>query len=204
MSAGAQAQLAALAADPRFPAIVRAYAGRRARRSGLPYLHHVVEGALLLGQALGADHDTVVAFCLHPLFQDDASLAALDFEAGPLAGLEPRIVVWCMEYRALANAYTSRHPLRAPVEVPRGPLPQVEAMLVADKVQNTKDFLAHVDTAEGRSGQLRAYFDSWLAGLGVDAARYRQLAARLEAWAPLVARFVAGLERPGGAKGLSP
>jgi hypothetical protein len=59
------------------------------------------------------------------------------------------------------------------------PFDEVRLMLVADKVQNRRDFERHHLGMHPRSAELDAYFRRWLAFLDVDEPRYRSLVATL-------------------------
>lgn len=131
------------------------------------------EGLSIL-RHLGAGELAERAFCLHPLVQADEDLRA-NFEA--LAGFEGRVVALALEYRARANGYLSQHAPRAPGEIQLSPLAAVNAMLIADKVQNRKDFRAY-NADHPRAERLEAYFAEWLAALGVSEERYAELCAQ--------------------------
>jgi hypothetical protein len=49
------------------------YRGRRANRSGLPYINHIHEGLRVL-EIIGAGDMTRAAFCIHPIVQSDEEL----------------------------------------------------------------------------------------------------------------------------------
>jgi hypothetical protein len=180
--------LTRLEATPAYALIAARYRGKFARRSGLPYVNHIREGAYLLALTHGWDDDLLAAFCLHPVFQSDGLLAALlsPAEADDLARIPPRVIVLGMEYRRVANAYTIKDPVRTPERIELGPLEEVAHLLAADKVQNKKDFLKHIAGAHDRASYRRAtehsvaYFDSWLARLGVPPERYEWGAAQAE------------------------
>ncbi len=53
-------------------------------------------------------------------------------------------------------------------------------MLVADKIQNFKDFRRYHRVSHPRSARLERYFDRWLAALGVDAGQVELLARETE------------------------
>ena len=144
---------------------------RRAQRSGVPLIRHIAEGLAIL-RRLGAGDLAERAFCLHPLVQGDEDLEAHWQQLAPFDG---RVVALALEYRARANAYLSQHPPRAPSEIELSPLRAVNAMLIADKVQNRKDFRRyHRD--HPRAARLEAYFGAWLSALGVSEERYAELA----------------------------
>ncbi len=90
-----------------------------------------------------------------------------------------------MEYRRVANSYLSTKTVRKPTDIELSPIESVNQMLVADKVQNRKDFVAKLYKSENRDSYDRAseryieYFDSWLAALNVTPADYEALASEL-------------------------
>ena len=149
------------AVSPAYRAVAEHYGIKRARRSGVPLIQHIDEGLRIL-RDLGATAATMEAWCLHPLCQADADLATFDPRH-----FAPTAVMLAMEYRAVANGYLSHD------EIPAGGirlsvLSDVNLMLVADKVQNEKDFERHHMATHPKAERLRAYFGEWLAALGVD------------------------------------
>ncbi len=161
---------------PAYAASERHYGDRRARRSGRYLMAHIDEGLFLLGQ-LDAAQVERDAWCLHPLVQGDDDLRATwSLGDAPWRGIDPRAALLTMAYRATANAYLAHHPPAAP---PACPLPEVARLLVADKVQNRLDFERHLRGEIANSDRLDAYFAEWLAALGIDDARYVELARAL-------------------------
>lgn len=151
------------------------YGTRTTRRSGVPLMRHIDQGLAIL-RAIEASETAMRAFCLHPLLQSDADLAANYERIGDLAA-DPWVVVLAIEYRGVANAALASRPLARADEIALSPLVEVNQMLVADKVQNRSDFLQHHAATHPRSAELARYFELWLERLGVDDARYRALAA---------------------------
>src|SRR5689334_10398990 len=121
VSSGA-AFLQSLKGKPYFALIERKYAGKVARRSGVSYINHIREGALILYSLYGNEEDTIGAYCLHPLFQGDDYLVELVAEPESVDGIAPRILLLGMEYRRVANGYTIKSPLREPADIDIGPL----------------------------------------------------------------------------------
>jgi hypothetical protein len=162
--------------DPHYAAIRRFYGERRARRSGVPLMQHIDEGLSLLA-TLGAQLAARQAFCLHPIVQADADLAAA-FADGSTAldGVAARPLALAMEYRSVANAFLSTMVVD---EIRLSPLADVNLMLVADKVQNRKDFELHHAATHARAAELALYFRRWLTRLGISEARYAELCASL-------------------------
>lgn len=170
--------MGAEARDRRAYAVIAAWYGdRRAARSGRPLVAHIDEGLDIL-DALGAAPVEQDAWCLHPMVQADADLAASWPRPDLWRGLDPRAVALAMAYRHTANAYLS--PMPRPAQIPRSPLPAVARLLIADKVQNRKDFELYLRGDVPNSDRLDAYFADWLAALGVDDDRYLALAGRVE------------------------
>lgn len=159
-----------------YRAIAVHYGTRVAKRSQVPLIHHIDEGLAILAY-LGASSEAQRAYCLHPLVQDDAELAAHALVLHELTD-DPAVIALAFEYRNIANATLSTRPISSAAQIPLSPLPEVNAMLVADKVQNRADFLAHHLGTHARSDALDRYFRLWLERLGVDDARYAELVAQ--------------------------
>lgn len=159
-----------------YAAILAFYGDRCAKRSGVPLMNHIDEGLVIL-EEIGATEWAKRAFCLHPLVQEDDNLEEhFDW----LRQFDPWVVALTMEYRSVANEYLSQCPSRAPQEIRLSPLTDVNDMLIADKVQNYKDFLIyHLDTHD-RAQRLDQYFRQWLERLGVSKERFRELGRLLK------------------------
>ncbi len=173
-------------------AIEREYGMRTARRSGVPLVHHIDEGLAVL-QRIGASDEAMRAYCLHPLLQEDAAYAANLARVTALT--EPRVLELTLEYRRVANATLSRRTIASAADIPLSPAPEVNQMLVADKVQNRKDFLLHHRGRHPRSDALDRYFRLWLERLEVPEARFAELFEDLQVTAAPVP--LAGLARAG-------
>lgn len=151
------------------------YGDKTAERSGVKLINHIIEGCQIL-ERLGSRNEVKDAYCLHPMFQSDEAL----FEnAYLLTNLPCEVSALVMEYRNIANAG-----LRKNIVTPEGikirnpdisPLDEVNKMLIADKVQNRKDFLQYHDGIHKESYSLRNYFDIWLEVLGVSQVDYEIL-----------------------------
>jgi len=137
---------------------------------------HIEEGLAIL-EAIGADQLAKDAFCLHPLVQGDSDLQHSLQPGSVLSAfpVEARAVALAMEYRAVANAYLSHH-CTGPADRPGlSCIAEVNQMLVADKVQNRKDFERYHLGSHPNSRVLSQYFANWLSALGVSEAQYQEL-----------------------------
>ena len=77
-----------------------------------------------------------------------------------------------MEYRNVANRGLSCYQVDNPAQIYLSPIYDLKQMLIADKVQNFKDFNKyHLDT-HPKSIELNRYFRNWLRALGVLEAKY--------------------------------
>lgn len=168
---------APFADDPHYRAISTHYGDRRAERSQVPLINHINEGLMLLS-CLGADVIAGQAFCLHPLVQsDDALREFLQRRQDSLDALGVVPLALAMEYRAVANSYLSPHYTGPDDEVALSTVANVNLMLVADKVQNRKDFERFHLHTHPRARELDGYFKNWLRALGVSESDYRRLSA---------------------------
>jgi hypothetical protein len=155
--------------------IAKHYGDRVAKRSQVPLINHINEGLIILKE-IGAVETTKKAFCLHPLFQADEDLQENYYMA---SFVEPHVLLLTMEYRNIANAYLSDkidtdYPLKL------SPILEVNEMLIADKVQNLKDFATYHYGKHARSNELDRYFTKWLEALGVSFKQYESLCEKID------------------------
>lgn len=145
---------------------------RKATRSGVPYINHINEGLILM-RSLGHSYESQVSYCLHPIVQSDEDLAAEYFKRR-LANIDSYHVMLVMEYRNIANAYLSTRRIKNIDEIKLSPIKDVNDMLIADKIQNRKDFEIHHLGKHPRSKELAQYFSNWLHRLGVTEEQYKE------------------------------
>lgn len=158
-----------------YRAIAAHYGTRTAKRSGVPLIRHIDHGLAIL-RHLAASERARRAFCLHPLVQADADLAASFPRLAELTD-DLQVLALALEYRHIANATLSTRAIANAADIPLSPLADVNAMLVADKVQNRADFLRHHRDTHPRAAELDRYFRLWLERLGVGEDRYAELAS---------------------------
>lgn len=140
------------------------YGSKKPARAPVFLMNHIDEGLLIL-KWLGATYNAQRAFCLHPMLQDDDSLCANLQHVAPYAN--PTALVFAMEYRSVANAYLSKRKIESIDEIALSPLYYVNHMLIADKIQNRKDFTQYHKGTHRRSAELEQYFQNWLERLKV-------------------------------------
>lgn len=137
------------------------YGDKVANRSQVRLMNHIDEGLVVL-DSISASEDTMKAFCIHPMIQNDSDLKQ---NAGLIAHYcKPYVVMLAMEYRSVANEFLSdKVSPNLPIDAIRlSPLWEVNDMLVADKVQNYKDFITYHKDSHTRSKELQCYFEKWL------------------------------------------
>lgn len=175
--------------------IAKFYGERIAARSKVPLINHIHEGLAVMRE-IGASDFAQRAFCLHPLYQADADLTKHHLRSLP--GVPIQVILLVMEYRNQANAWLSDKVWLAnfndggPSLVQNGtptpgPLPEVRDMLVADKVQNYKDFRTYHLGTHPRSKELELYFETWLKVLGIDGLEFARLSGVIAAMRCFVA-----------------
>lgn len=159
-----------------YQAISAFYGDRRAERSGVPLIYHIEEGLAVL-KAIGASLTAEEAFCIHPMLQADADLKVAITGDSIFASydLNPEAIVVAMEYRAVANSYLSRHCITGREAINLGVVDDVRDMLIADKVQNRKDFEIYHLGRHAESDKLVLYFDNWMVRLNITPNRYVDL-----------------------------
>jgi hypothetical protein len=170
--------------SPEMTAIKNFYGRRKAARSQVPLILHVYEGLVIM-KAIGAAQDAKKGYMLHPLFQADAELHTVGYDYAQTAKNAVPVVL-AMEYRLYANAWLSDKVNKVDDklviygEPTAGPNLHIKHMLIADKVQNKKDFELYHKGTHPRSDELAFYFDQWLAALDIDQQQYQELVKEAE------------------------
>lgn len=163
--------------DYAYQLISRRYGAATTTQSGVPLINHIREGLEVLGW-IAASQDARAAFCIHPLLQADHDVSE-NWDSQELARISPSAIILAVEYRSVANDYLSAQEPRSIEDIRLSPLQGVNQMLVADKVQNFKDFRRYHQGTHPRARQLDLYFRSWLQRLEVGFAQFEDWEARL-------------------------
>ncbi len=149
------------------------YGDKKAKRSGVYLINHIDEGLRIL-ENIGASDTAKRAYCLHPIFQGDQDLLEV-FQSYPISPdqIYPEVLIAVMEYRSVANEYLSTREIKSIDEIRLSPLKDVNDMLIADKVQNYKDFEIYHKSTHPRSKELDQYFKNWLQKLNMNTDQYQ-------------------------------
>lgn len=138
------------------------YKDRVATRSGVPLINHINEGVDILGE-IGSSWEARDAFLLHPMFQADEDLLNNHYLISMMRNeIDPLVMILVMEYRSVANEYLSYRQISNLTDIRLSPIKEVNKMLVADKVQNYRDFLKYHKDTHPRSKELDKYFNNWI------------------------------------------
>lgn len=165
--------------------LVKTLYGRSvAKRSLKPMIDHIDEGLTIL-ELIEAKPRTRKAWCLHPLVQSDAALH--DYYNGWNADVASDVLLLALEYRYRANSWLSDKVFINTITnscdsigKPEWSLLATKKMLIADKVQNYKDFLTYHYATHPRSRELNYYFLTWLEKLEVSQARFKELCEAID------------------------
>ncbi len=158
--------------------LVKKYYGTQTtKRSGVKLINHIDEGLLILDK-IGASDIAKKAYCLHPIVQSDESLSEnynFDFTL-----VDSKVLIATIEYRSVANEYLSNKKITSIDEIRLSPLKDVNDMLIADKIQNRKDFEVYHKQTHPRSAELGEYFKNWLQKLQISESFYQDTIAILK------------------------
>jgi len=146
--------------------------------SGAPYINHIDEGLVIL-KSLNCRNTVLDAFCIHPLFQEDQHLK-LNYNLAEISLLNQQVIIFAMEYRSVANEYLSNKPILNISDIRLSPIKEVNQLLIADKVQNKKNFMKYHSQTHTRSNDLLRYFNNWLKRLGVTNEDYKNFVQLIE------------------------
>ena len=160
--------------DIHYQLVSKFYEGKHAERSGVPYMNHINEG-LMICDLMNFKLPVKQAYCLHPLFQNDKDLNET-FKTQIIYEIGVRALALVMEYRNKANSYLSNK-TKEVQDISLSPLAEVNQMLIADKIQNRKDFEIYHLGSHPRSEALDTYFRNWLERLEIDENLYQQYKA---------------------------
>lgn len=145
------------------------YGHKTTNRTGVRLMNHIDEGLKILDH-LNASDNAKDAYCIHPMVQSNLDLACCATTV--FDSIQPYVILLAMEYRSVANAHLSDNPSTI---IHLSVLRDVDMMLIADKVQNKKDFEAYHKGTHEHSDRLTAYFDRWLAALDVSPSQELEL-----------------------------
>ena len=163
--------------DSCYTLIEQTYGDTQAKRSGCFYMDHIDEGVAILQKISVLSYYTKQAWCLHPILQVNSFLEKCKREI-QVGRVSPYPVLLATEYRNIANAYLNSMDYRKPHEIQMSDMPEVNKMLVADKVQNRKQFEQHRHKFSN-AVNLDRYFRTWLERLEVSEERYQELAKNI-------------------------
>jgi hypothetical protein len=157
------------------------YGNDCAKRSGVPFMNHIDEGLAIL-HWIGASLEAKKAYCLHPIYQTDETFSVYgkkDMRDKNVFGISANVIVNSVEYRHVANNYLSTREIKSLDDIKLSPLKDVNDMLIADKIQNRKDFELYHEDTHPRSKQLAQYFRNWLEKLGISEDQYQEYKKKL-------------------------
>ncbi len=146
------------------------YGEQKTTRSNILLINHIDEGLWILNH-IKANLVTQQAYCLHPIFQGDADLLA-NYSRIDMTKISHQALLLVMEYRNIANQYLSNRTISSIEDIRLSPLKEVNQMLIADKIQNRKDFELYHQHTHLRSIELAQYFKNWLRRLQITEEEY--------------------------------
>lgn len=156
-----------------YEAVQNFYGEQTATRSQVHLMNHIEEGLYIL-KSIKASTAAQKAYCLHPLYQNDTELTQF-LKPHIVDKFSPMALALTLEYRSVANEYLSQRTISSIKDIRLSPLKEVNDMLVADKVQNYKDFSLYHAQTHARSRELETYFHNWFERLGVSQEFYNEM-----------------------------
>lgn len=156
------------------------YGEQTTERTGVKLINHIDEGLNIL-ENLNTTSWARDAYCLHPLLQSDLELVlSLVNYSDYFKDFHPNVLIYAMEYRSVANEYLSKRKIKSIDEIRLSPIGDVNKMLIADKIQNKKDFDKYHKETHPRSKELKQYFNNWLEKLGISEEEYQNTIKKIE------------------------
>ncbi len=132
------------------------YGNKTALRSGVKLINHIEEGLDVMINRK-ASFQSMKAYCLHPILQSDEDFNQ-NYKDNRLKECCPIALMLAVEYRRVANSYLSNMNIDNFIGFTNN---DVFEMLVADKIQNERDFTLYHEDSHKRRLELREYFNNW-------------------------------------------
>lgn len=174
--------------SPAYELISTYYGDERTKRNNVPKLYHILEGLSILSRTSllsnSVDKDTLDAYCLHPLTQAQDYYARDLLDNYNKSNERTNVVLLASQYAVVANSYLLHHHMSdSKLQKLQKDLQQmlvgqhkIIQMLVADKIQNRKDFHAYYTASSYKNYvELTSYFEHWLQQLDVNKAMIQTL-----------------------------
>jgi len=161
--------------DHHLSIIEKYYGDAIAQRSQVPLINHIHEGLVILNHENAKDV-VKAAYCIHPVIQDTADFQN-ELQIRALHTADSSAIMLACEYRSLANSYLSNKDLtvveKTQLRSDLNRMAPVRLMLVADKIQNRKDFEIYHEGTHPNSDRLTSYFHDWMLILDISESRYQ-------------------------------
>lgn len=161
--------------DYNYSLIKNHYGDKTTKRSGVKLINHIDEGIKIL-ILLGASHCAIQAYCLHPIVQDDESYQKL-FNSNEINLIPQVSLTLAIEYRHAANSFLSTMPKE---NLKMSIFGHVKQMLIADKIQNRKDFEIYHKNTHPRTKELTEYFNQWMKILDISEEKYQSILEKVK------------------------
>src|SRR6478735_4899340 len=130
-----------------YAVILHYYGSKKTKRSNKYLMNHIDEGLFIL-EYINASEIAKKSYCLHPIYQSDEDLLN-NYKKYDLFNNE--VIITTMEYRYIANDYLSNRNINDISEIKLSIFKDVNDMLIADKIQNKKDFDLYHNGTHNRS-----------------------------------------------------
>ncbi len=156
------------------------YRDKRAERTKIPLINHIYEGLEIMN-SLEASELGKSAYCIHPMLQDTSAL--IENINYCFDNVNSDIIKLAIKYRLAANAflckpttdiYTKEAMINLMTSLELFSNQDLKDALIADKIQNRKDFLLYHYGTHPRSDELNEYFIKWLDVLDVKSTKIMQ------------------------------
>jgi len=166
---------------PEYNAIEEVYGDRCAERTRVHLMNHIDEGIYIL-KRIGASELAQRAYALHPIIQGELEFKQFwdcEMTENKFGHWDGRVLLLAAEYRNIANAYLSH--CASSETFALSPISEVNQMLIADKIQNRKDFDRYHNGTHPKSDRLIEYFGQWLRRLQISEEANKEMVSELYA-----------------------